>query len=56
MFVNSEVLRYAASLIISALGFFLIRSIRAIDRISERVEEHEIAIAEIKVRCNMQHP
>lgn len=50
MFINSEILKYAASIIISFLSFLLIRALRFGDKLEERMAECEKDIVEIKAK------
>ena len=55
MFVPTEVLRYAGSLIVGALSFLLVRAIRNFDKLEARVEAHDIAIAEIRASIEVSN-
>lgn len=53
MFIPVEVLKYAASLVITALGFIIVRLIRDRDRHEARITQCEKDIIQIKTRMEI---
>ncbi len=55
MYINSEIIRYAASILVSVLSFFVLRALRSMDECKMDIEKLKEDVREIQVRCNIYH-